>query len=72
MYNETPCIYRPDLFTKCKHIYVDGYYEHWKYYDSVKYEVGKKFDFSTLKLSTNNKRFLDEIKQERVFCCYSY
>ena len=60
--NDYPFEYQEKLFDQGKHIYVDGYYANWQYYDKVKSKVESKFDFSSVNLSERNKKFLSCIE----------
>jgi hypothetical protein len=59
--NPSPYIFNRGLFKKRRPLYIDGYYEHWKYFQWVEDIVQQDFSFEKIKLNSENEHMLEQI-----------
>jgi len=60
--NVSPYLFNESLFTHKRPLYVDGYCEHWEYFDMVKEDILKDFAFDNLPLNKQNQELLHDIQ----------
>ena len=64
--NETPYIFSDALFKEQGPIYVDGYYEHWKYFRELQSELQKELSLDQLPMAGRNKETLTAIRGSKA------
>ncbi len=62
--NEYPFIYCDELFSEKRNMYVDGGFDHWRYWEFIREELLQSLDFESLKLNEANQKVLEQIKDE--------
>ncbi|MGL1902331.1 MAG: alpha-1,2-fucosyltransferase [Fibrobacterales bacterium] len=60
--NEYPYIYNDKGFMQNTPMYIDGYYEHWKYLECVNEELHDTLNLDQLELNQKNKDIVGDIK----------
>jgi hypothetical protein len=63
--NTKPYTFLPSFLTRPRPMYVDGYFEHWKYFDLVKRNIRNNLSFNHIQLDSQSLAIKSAIQSEK-------